>query len=128
MVLYTNVTGKNCYKCIVSCYMGTSSKPVKVSSAAKYYNRKKNPHLISFIFFVNSFLSISIHAKAIPACVQFSLQSDKEPYFVIAIYAHENAISLWTLSIMASEIHSPSHRYNIFGSYPTFTLKLFSSS
>lgn len=71
---------------------------------------------------------MSILEKEILARVQFSLQNDKEPYYVIAIYKLGNAISFWALSMMASEILSPSRRYNIFGSFPTFTLKLFCSS
>lgn len=71
---------------------------------------------------------MSILEKEILARVQFSLQNDKEPYYVIAIYKLGNAISFWALSMMASEIHSPSRRYNIFGSFPTFTLKPFCRS
>lgn len=66
---------------------------------------------------------MSILEKEILARVQFSLQNDKEPYYVIAIYKLGNAISFWALSMMASEIHSPSRRYNIFWQLPYIYFK-----
>lgn len=49
---------------------------------------------------------MSILAKEILARVQFSLQNDKEPYYVIAIYKLGNALSFWALSMKYIALHA----------------------
>lgn len=59
----------------------------------KILKKEKNKfaHLISFKFCINSFMRLNLclfWQKQFLLVFNFSLQNDKEPYFVIAMYIH----------------------------------------